>query len=91
MKKLPAKTNAVLNEQPDESYSNLNTKKKDLEDSNINLDQSAEIEVENEQPQPAGIKLRRSGYYTIPNMSELAIMVDQDGNLNVENFTIGKK
>ena len=91
MKKLPAKTNAVLNEQPDESYSNLNTKKKDLEDSNINLDQSTEIEVENEQPQPAGIKLRRSGYYTIPNMSELAIMVDQDGNLNVENFTIGKK
>ena len=75
MKKLPVKTNAVnLNEQPDESYSNLNTKKKDLEDSVTNLDQSTEIEVENEQPQPAGIKLRRSGYYTIPNMSELGMI-----------------
>ena len=77
----------------DESYSaNLNTKKKELalEDSSINLDTSVEVEVESELPQPAGIKLRRAGYYTIPNMSELATMVDQEGNLNVENFTIGK-
>ena len=45
-----------------------------MEDSVTNLDQSTEIEVENEQPQPAGIKLRRSGYYTIPNMSELGMI-----------------
>lgn len=96
VKKLPVKTaaaNANL-DQPgagDESYSaNINTKKKELEDSTINLDQSVEVEVESELPQPAGIKLRRAGYYTIPNMVELATMVDQEGNLNVENFTIGK-
>ena len=90
VKRLPMAKNAAASEQPgDESY--LNTKKKDLDQSETTvLDQSVEVEVENEQPQPAGIKLKRSGYYTIPNMSELVTMVDQDGNLNVENFTIGK-
>ena len=94
VKRLPmAKNVNAATEQPgDESY--LNTKKntnKDLDHSEttVLLDQSVEVEVENEQPQPAGIKLKRSGYYTIPNMSELVTMVDQDGNLNVENFTIG--
>ena len=39
---------------------------------------------------PAGIRLRRAGYYTIPSMSELANLTDSDGNCNVENFTIGR-
>lgn len=39
---------------------------------------------------PAGIRLKRAGYYTIPSMSELANMTDADGNCNVENFTIGR-
>ena len=39
---------------------------------------------------PAGIRLRRPGYYTIPSWSELANMTDADGNCNVENFTIGR-
>ena len=101
VKKLPLKTgaaaaaNANLDQPGDDSLSNLYTKKKELatanEDSTVILDQSVDVEVESELPQPAGIKLRRAGYYTIPNMSELATMVDQEGNLNVENFTIGKK
>jgi nuclear pore complex protein Nup98-Nup96 len=39
---------------------------------------------------PAGIRLKRAGYYTIPTMSELANLTDCDGNCNVENFTIGR-
>ena len=50
-----------------------------------------EEEEDDSQPQPAGVKLRRAGYYTIPSMSELSTMVDPEGNLNVENFTIGRQ
>ncbi|KAM9781649.1 nuclear pore complex protein Nup98-Nup96 isoform X2 [Syngnathus typhle] len=46
----------------------------------------------NPPPHPAGIVLRRAGYYTIPSMDELADMVDDDGgDCVVENFTIGRK
>jgi nuclear pore complex protein Nup98-Nup96 len=50
-----------------------------------------EEEEDDSLPQPAGVKLRRAGYYTIPSMSELSTMVDTEGNLNVENFTIGRQ
>ena len=50
-----------------------------------------EEEEDDSQPQPAGVKLKRAGYYTIPSMSELSTMVDPEGNLNVENFTIGRQ
>lgn len=40
---------------------------------------------------PAGIVLRRTGYYTIPPLQELATMVDENGNCIVENFTIGRE
>ena len=50
-----------------------------------------EEEEDDSLPQPAGVKLRRAGYYTIPSMSELSTMVDAEGNLNVENFTIGRQ
>ncbi|XP_061658475.1 nuclear pore complex protein Nup98-Nup96 isoform X2 [Syngnathoides biaculeatus] len=42
-------------------------------------------------PHPAGIVLRRVGYYTIPSMDELADMVDDGGECVVENFTVGRK
>ncbi|XP_061558364.1 nuclear pore complex protein Nup98-Nup96 isoform X1 [Phycodurus eques] len=45
----------------------------------------------NQLPHPAGIVLRRVGYYTIPSMDELADMVDDGGECVVENFTIGRK
>ncbi len=98
---MPTKTVNV--EVHDESFSNLNTKRKELDDSsiltspgdltrasNVSLD-APEIDDEDAEPQPAGVKLRRAGYYTIPSMSELSTMVDSEGNLNVENFTIGRQ
>ena len=42
-------------------------------------------------PHPAGVKLTRPGYYTIPSMDELAQMVNSDGNCFVEELTIGRE
>ena len=105
LKKLPTKVVNV--EVHDESFSNFVTKTRSakdpaLDESSIvtspeitkvtNTSQDAiEEEEDDSQPQPAGVKLRRAGYYTIPSMSELSTMVDPEGNLNVENFTIGRQ
>lgn len=40
---------------------------------------------------PAGIMLRRSGYYTIPTLDTLARIVGQDGSCVPDNFTIGRE
>jgi nuclear pore complex protein Nup98-Nup96 len=89
VKKLPPKPTMIIDVH-DESFSNLNTKRKDiLIEQQESILENAECDLDFEQ-QPGGIKLRRAGYYTIPSMSELATMVDTDGNLNVENFTIGR-
>ncbi|KAF2366698.1 Peptidase S59 nucleoporin [Trinorchestia longiramus] len=45
----------------------------------------------NAPPHPTGIKLSRAGYYTIPSMSELANLVDEDGRCIVENFSVGRE
>uniref|UniRef100_A0A3Q2Y2C6 Peptidase S59 domain-containing protein n=1 Tax=Hippocampus comes TaxID=109280 RepID=A0A3Q2Y2C6_HIPCM len=45
----------------------------------------------NQPPHPAGIVLRRVGYYTIPSMDELSDMVDDSGECVVDNFTVGRK
>ncbi|XP_064636233.1 nuclear pore complex protein Nup98-Nup96-like isoform X2 [Lineus longissimus] len=42
-------------------------------------------------PHPAGIVLRRPGYYTIPSMDELAVTTDQNGDCIVEDFTVGRE
>ncbi|KAK9511478.1 hypothetical protein O3M35_000124 [Rhynocoris fuscipes] len=39
---------------------------------------------------PTGITLRRDGYYTIPTLSELASLVDEQGRCIVDNFTVGR-
>ncbi|KAM9331933.1 nuclear pore complex protein Nup98-Nup96 isoform 2-T2 [Pholidichthys leucotaenia] len=60
-------------------------------------EESLREEVEEEQqetqqtPHPAGLVLKRVGYYTIPSMDDLAHMVDQNGECVVENFTVGRK
>ena len=42
-------------------------------------------------PHPAGLMLRRVGYYTIPSMEELAIKgLDADGKCIVDSFTVGR-
>uniref|UniRef100_A0A6A7FXC8 Nuclear pore complex protein Nup98-Nup96 n=2 Tax=Hirondellea gigas TaxID=1518452 RepID=A0A6A7FXC8_9CRUS len=43
------------------------------------------------QPHPTGIKLSRSGYYTIPSLSELVELIDEDGRCCVENFSVGRE
>ena len=96
----PLKTvKTVQVEVHDESFSNFITKQasnsKPDETSILtppeSADTSQEYIEEPDEPLPAGIKLKRAGYYTIPSMSELATMVDlETGNLMVENFTIGR-
>ncbi|XP_077448682.1 nuclear pore complex protein Nup98-Nup96 isoform X1 [Stigmatopora argus] len=49
------------------------------------------LQDSNQPPHPAGIVLRRVGYYTIPSIEELADMVDDGGECVVDNFTIGRK
>ena len=42
-------------------------------------------------PHPAGIKLRRPGYFTIPSLEELADMVGEDGHCIVKDFGVGRE
>ncbi|XP_045541514.1 LOW QUALITY PROTEIN: nuclear pore complex protein Nup98-Nup96-like [Papilio machaon] len=61
-----------------------------------NVDSSSVSEEENviEQeapPHPAGIKLQRPGYYTIPSLEDLKDYIRPDGSCVVPNFTIGRK
>ncbi|KAK3588728.1 hypothetical protein CHS0354_019194 [Potamilus streckersoni] len=41
-------------------------------------------------PHPAGVVLRRPGYFTVPNLEELAELVDENGDCFVEDFTIAR-
>ncbi|XP_071485377.1 nuclear pore complex protein Nup98-Nup96-like [Diadema antillarum] len=50
------------------------------------------IDQENQPPpHPARVVLRRPGYYTIPNLEELAELTDDSGNCYVEDFTVGRE
>ena len=43
-------------------------------------------------PHPAGIVLRRCGYFTIPSMEELAEQgLDDDGKCLVDSFVVGRR
>ncbi|XP_023223546.1 nuclear pore complex protein Nup98-Nup96-like [Centruroides sculpturatus] len=57
---------------------------------NSDNDESHDI-YDSQSGHPAGIILRRAGYYTIPPLQELATLVDENGNCIVENFTIGRE
>lgn len=61
------------------------------ENSRQETSKGGDVEEEPDVPHPAGIILKKSGYYTIPSLEELATMVDDDGNCFVENFTIGRE
>ncbi|CAB3372945.1 Hypothetical predicted protein [Cloeon dipterum] len=41
-------------------------------------------------PHPAGIVMRRAGYYTMPSLSELAKLYEETGKCVVSNFLIGR-
>ena len=42
-------------------------------------------------PHPAGIILRRPGYFTMPTLDELAGMVAEDGSCVVQEFVVGRE
>ena len=42
-------------------------------------------------PHPAGIVLTRPGYYTLPSLEVMAELVDDSGECNVEDLTIGRE
>ncbi|XP_063884197.1 nuclear pore complex protein Nup98-Nup96-like isoform X2 [Scylla paramamosain] len=51
------------------------------------------VSTTSEEPHPAGIKLQRPGYYTLPPVEELAQMVETEGDTKrcpVTNFTVGR-
>ncbi|ROT75020.1 putative nuclear pore complex protein Nup98-Nup96 isoform X2 [Penaeus vannamei] len=50
----------------------------------------AMVNKSSDKPHPAGIKLTRSGYFTLPPLDVLAEMLDSDGQCLVENFTVGR-
>ncbi|XP_057677624.1 nuclear pore complex protein Nup98-Nup96 isoform X2 [Corythoichthys intestinalis] len=62
-----------------------------LGEESLQEDRDEVLQESNQPPHPAGIVLRRVGYYTIPSMEELADMVDDGGECVVENFTVGRK
>ncbi|XP_042235081.1 nuclear pore complex protein Nup98-Nup96-like isoform X2 [Homarus americanus] len=65
-------------------------------ENNVSLFNSVEedlpemINRSSDKPHPAGVKLYRSGYYTLPSLEDLGEMVDSDGRCLVENFTVGR-
>ena len=54
------------------------------------LSDAGELDVSGP-PHPAGIVLRRHGYFTIPSLEELANSTDENGHCDVQDFTIGRE
>ncbi|XP_076821207.1 nuclear pore complex protein Nup98-Nup96-like isoform X2 [Clavelina lepadiformis] len=62
----------------------------DRETERKDLKENGSAEEIGSEPHPAGIKLTRSGYYTIPSIKELGKMVDEDNKCKIVDFTIGR-
>ncbi|XP_075888144.1 nuclear pore complex protein Nup98-Nup96 isoform X4 [Nelusetta ayraudi] len=62
-----------------------------LGEESLQEDREEEPQETQQAPHPAGIVLRRVGYYTLPSMEDLADMLDGNGNCVVENFSVGRK
>ena len=87
-------------EDPDDTIVALNVKNAHVSrgsndlDSTSDLDRSSSQEDNQENippPHPAGICLRRAGYYIIPTLEELAEVTDESGECRVEDLTIGRE
>lgn len=59
-------------------------------DDSLEADEPAAV-MEGDDSHPAGIVLRRVGYYTIPPLNELIYHVSVDGSCTVDNFTVGRE
>uniref|UniRef100_A0A1A7XNB2 Nuclear pore complex protein Nup98-Nup96 n=1 Tax=Iconisemion striatum TaxID=60296 RepID=A0A1A7XNB2_9TELE len=63
-----------------------------LGEESLQEEREEEEQQESQQsPHPAGMVLKRVGYYTIPSLEDLTDMVDENGQCVVENFTVGRK
>jgi len=58
----------------------------------IDISEVPEEDAQTEEvvPHPAGILLRRGGYYTVPSLEELAKLYEETQRCEVSNFTIGR-
>ncbi|XP_059474265.1 nuclear pore complex protein Nup98-Nup96 [Neocloeon triangulifer] len=54
------------------------------------ISEVGEEEAPSEEPHPAGIVLRRAGYYTIPSLHELAKLFEETGECKVPSFLVGR-
>ncbi|XP_050416506.2 nuclear pore complex protein Nup98-Nup96 isoform X1 [Patella vulgata] len=81
--RLSGETSTELNETPTSS-DRYNGIRNSIEE------QQSDDETDYE-PHPAGIVLRRPGYFTVPSLDELCDNVDDNGECIVENFTIGRE
>ena len=41
-------------------------------------------------PHPTGVMMTRPGYYTTPSLDEMSDLMDEAGNVFVEDLTIGR-
>ncbi|PNF16103.1 Nuclear pore complex protein Nup98-Nup96 [Cryptotermes secundus] len=81
------KSNLPLNMDDKENVSNNSSTSSD---DSLEADEPAAV-MEGDDSHPAGIVLRRVGYYTIPPLSELIFRVSVDGSCTVDNFTVGRE
>ena len=82
-------------EDPNCTITALNIKLKQARSNSSDLDHSFLPDVNDDQQKtsphnPAGIILRRLGYYTNPSLEELGMMVGEDGVCYVEDLIIGR-
>lgn len=75
-------------QQPDE-ITNISIVSQD--ESNTEIDTMDERPMTPPPPHPAGLVLTRPGYYTVPSLEVLAELVDDSGDCNVEDLTIGRE
>ncbi|KAF7206744.1 nuclear pore complex protein Nup98-Nup96 isoform X2 [Nothobranchius furzeri] len=62
-----------------------------LQDEREEEEEEEQQEKSQQSPHPAGVVLKRVGYYTIPSLEDLTDMMDESGQCVVENFTVGRK
>nr|XP_053652021.1 nuclear pore complex protein Nup98-Nup96-like [Cherax quadricarinatus] len=90
----PADENTEADDSADKDKSHFDAEAN--KENNVSLFNSVDEDIpeilnrSSDKSHPAGVKLTRSGYYTLPSLEDLGEMVDSEGRCLVENFTIGR-
>ncbi|XP_033631554.1 nuclear pore complex protein Nup98-Nup96-like isoform X1 [Asterias rubens] len=99
---IPTTSSPRKQEDPDCTITDLNVQSKPSSklnsselSSTSDLDHSSLPDIQDDQentppPNPAGVTLRRSGYYTIPPLEDLGSLMGENGECYVEDLTIGR-